>query len=491
MRAPRRLGTKALDEAVAAAKPASFWLDDPAAPKPELPLTGSRRADLAVVGAGFTGLWTALLAKEADPGLDVVVLEGERAGWAATGRNGGFCEASLTHGEANGRARFPDSFEHLEKLGVENLEAIEQFVKEHRVDCGWERTGQLTVATRPWQLDELRGEGDAPPGWLDREALLGEVASPTYLGGVWDRDGCAMVNPARLAWGLRTACLEAGVEIFEHSPVQGMASTSAVAGAVGGRAAGRALGWRLGRPLGRGVELRTPAGRVVADRVALATNAFDPLLLRVRMRIVPVYDHVLVTEPLSDEQLAPIGWRHRQGIADAGNRFHYYRLTDDNRILWGGWDAVYHFGRKVKPSYDQRFATFRTLARHFHQTFPHLAEVGFTHRWGGAIDTCGRFCAFFGTASGGRVAYAAGYTGLGVGASRFGAQVMLDLLSGRRTERTELDLVRTKPTPFPPEPLAWLVVQATRLSLAQADARGGRRNAWLRLLDRLGLGYDS
>jgi glycine/D-amino acid oxidase-like deaminating enzyme len=198
-----------------------------------------------------------------------------------------------------------------------------------------------------------------------------------------------------------------------------------------------------------------------------------------------------VTEPLTTEQLEPIGWRHRQGVADAGNRFHYYRLTEDNRILWGGWDAIYHFGRKVKPAYDQRHATFRTLALHFRETFPHLSGVGFTHRWGGAIDTCGRFCAFFGTALGGRVAYAAGYTGMGVGASRFGARVMLDLLSGTRTELTELDLVRSKPTPFPPEPLAWLVIQATRLSLAQSDANGGRRNAWLRLLDRLGLGYDS
>jgi glycine/D-amino acid oxidase-like deaminating enzyme len=474
----RELRSERVEAVLVAAKPVSFWLDDPAAPKPELPLTGTVHADLAVVGAGFTGLWTALLAKLANPGLDVVLLEAARVGWAATGRNGGFCEATLTHGEANGRARFPDSIELLDKLGMDNLVAIEQFVKEHRVDCGWERTGQLTVATRPWQVEELRGEGDPPPGWLDREALLQEVASPTYLAGLWDRDGCAMVNPARLAWGLRAACLEAGVRLFEHTPVTGMSRAS-----FGG---GRALGL-----LGRGVELRAATGRVLAGRVALATNAFDPLLLRVRMRIVPVYDHVLVTEPLTDEELAPIGWHHRQGLADGGNRFHYYRLTEDNRILWGGWDAIYHFGRKVRPAYDQRFATFRTLARHLYETFPHLAGIGFTHRWGGAIDTCGRFCAFFGTAAGGRVAYAAGYTGLGVGASRFGAQVMLDLLSGERTERTELDLVRSRPTPFPPEPLAWLVVQATRLSLAQADANGGRRNAWLRTLDRVGLGYDS
>jgi len=481
VRALRRRSTRDLDGAILSAAPTSFWLDDPAAPRPELPLQGTTRADLAVVGAGFTGLWTALFAKQADPGLDVVLLEAERTGWAATGRNGGFCEASLTHGEANGRTRFPESADRLEELGMENLDAIEQFVREQRVDCGWERTGQLTVATQPWQLEELRGAGDPPPGWLDQEAVRREVDSPTYLGGLWDRRGCAMVNPARLAWGIRAACLEAGVRIFEGTRVVGMARARSGEGGTG----------RVGGLLRRGVELRTSSGRVRADRVALATNAFDPLLLRVRLRIVPVYDHVLVTEPLGDEQLARIGWHHRQGLADAGNRFHYYRLTADNRILWGGWDAIYHFGRKVRPSYDQRLATFRTLARHLYETFPQLEGIRFTHRWGGAIDTCGRYCAFFGTASGGRVAYAAGYTGLGVGASRFGARVMLDLLSGRRTELTELELVRTKPTPFPPEPLAWLVVELTRLSIAQADRNGGRRNAWLRTLDRLGLGYDS
>lgn len=437
-----------------------------------------QRADLAVVGAGFTGLWTALLAKQHDPVLDVVVLEAERASWAATGRNGGFCEASLTHGDANGLARFPESFGRLQELGAENLDAVQRFVEQHGVDCGWERTGTIAAATRPWQLAELRGEGPPPEGWLDREALRAEVDSPTYLGGIWDRHGSAMVNPARLAWGIREACLEAGVRIFEHSPVRSMEP--------GGRRR-----WGLGGSSRAGLELATPAGRLHAERVALATNAFVPFLRRVRSRIVPVYDYVLVTEPLTTSQMASIGWRHRQGLSDAGNRFHYYRLTQDDRILWGGFDAIYHFGRKVKPAYDQRAATFLLLARHFYETFPQLEDVAFTHRWGGAIDTCGRFCAFFGTAHRGRVAYAAGYTGLGVGASRFGAQVMLDLLSGRTTERTELELVRTRPVPFPPEPLAWAVIQATRWSLAHADEHEGRRNAWLRMLDRMGLGYDS
>ncbi|MGH8982140.1 MAG: NAD(P)/FAD-dependent oxidoreductase [Acidimicrobiales bacterium] len=452
---------------VEAARPKSFWLDDPRMPALAPRLRGDARADLCVVGAGFTGLWTALLAKQADPGLAVVVVEKDAAASAATGRNGGFCEASLTHGDAHGRARFPASFDRLQVLGRENLEGIERFVADRRVDCGWERRGTLAVATRPWQLAELRGDGAPPPGWLERDAVRAEIASPTYLGGVWDRDASALVNPARLAWGIRDACLDAGVELFERTPALEV------------------------RRNGAGACVTTPAGRVMADRVAVATNAEQPFLPRVRRRIVPVYDYVLVTEPLGAAQLAEIGWRHRQGVSDSGNRFHYYRLTEDDRVLWGGWDAVYYYGRKVSPSYDQRARTFHKLARHLHETFPSLADVGFTHRWGGAIDTCSRFCAFFGTALGGRLAYAAGYTGLGVGASRFGAQVMVDLLWGRATERTQLDLVRTTPVPFPPEPFAWAVVQATRASLAWADTHGGKRNAWLRLLDRAGLGFDS
>jgi glycine/D-amino acid oxidase-like deaminating enzyme len=189
--------------------------------------------------------------------------------------------------------------------------------------------------------------------------------------------------------------------------------------------------------------------------------------------------------------LASIGWSHRQGVGDAGNQFHYYRLTADNRILWGGYDAVYYRDGRVAAEHDQREATFQILADHFAATFPQLADVRFTHKWGGAIDTCSRFSGFFGTAHGGKLAYAVGYTGLGVGATRFGANVMLDLLTGRRTELTSLKMVRRKPMPFPPEPVRSRVIGLTQWSIARADSRGGRRNLWLRTLDKVGVGFDS
>jgi glycine/D-amino acid oxidase-like deaminating enzyme len=449
---------------LADAQPVAFWLDTPDRPPARPPLTADTTADLAVVGGGFCGLWTAVLAKERDPSTEVVLVDADRIAWAASGRNGGFCAASLTHGEANGRSRFPDSYDELADLGASNLDGIAATVERYGIDCHLERTGELHVATEPYQVEELASEaGDV----LDRDAVRAEVDSPTYLGGLWDRHGAAMLDPARLAWGLAAAAESLGVRIAENTPVTALARA------------------------GGGMRLTTPHGRIRARRVALATNAFRPLLRRLRLHTVPVYDYVLMTEPLSDAQLASVGWRHRQGIGDCANQFHYYRLTHDNRILWGGYDAIYHYGRRVEAAYDDRPATFAKLAEHFFATFPQLHGLRFSHRWGGAIDTCTRFCAFHGTGYAGRVAYSLGFTGLGVGATRFAAEVMLDLLDDRPTRLTRLDLVRRRPLPFPPEPLAYLGIQATRWSLAAADRHEGRRNAWLRGLDAAGLGFDS
>ena len=458
---------------LANAAPRSFWLDGQDAPEPLPALAGNVTADLAVVGGGFTGLWTALLARERDPARDVVLLEARTSGWAASGRNGGFCSASLTHGLGNGLERWPAEMPLLERLGAENLREIGETVAKHGIDCDFSLTGELNVATAPWQLDGLAGEAAAARAFghdaevLDATGIRAELDSPLFVGGLRYTGGTALVEPGRLAWGLRRACLEAGVRIYEHTPARSLADA------------------------GAGLLLTTPYGSVRAGQVALGTGAFRPLLRRIGNFVIPVYDYVLVTEPLSAAQLASLGWKDRRGAADLGNQFHYFRLTRDNRILWGGYDAVYFNGGRIRDEQNWRPATFAMLAGHFFATFPQLEGISFTHAWGGVIDTCSRFCAFFGTARRGKLAYAAGYTGLGVGATRFGAQVMLDLLEKADTERTRLALVRTKPVPFPPEPLRSAVVQLTRSSLARADRNEGRRDLWLRLLDRLGLGFDS
>ena len=236
--------------------------------------------------------------------------------------------------------------------------------------------------------------------------------------------------------------------------------------------------------------MSTDAGSVDAQRVVVATNAYPPPLRRLRSRVMPVYDHVLVTEPLSDAALAEIGWRDNQGLTDSGNQFHYYRRTPDNRILWGGYDAIYYFGGRIEERLEQRNASHRLLASQFFETFPQLRDLRFTHRWAGVIDSTSRFTPVFGTAYRGRLAYAVGYTGLGVASSRFGAQVALELLHGRDSERTRLEMVRRRAVPFPPEPVRWPVVQMTRAALAHED-RTGRRGLWLRLLDHFGIGFNS
>ena len=455
--------TRPLGAALTASVPVPLWLDNPDRPEPRPPLREDTEADLVVVGGGFTGLWTALRALERDPTCRVVLVEAERIAEHATGRNGGFCEASLTHGEANGRQRWPGEHDVLDRLGRENLDALEATLDRYGIDCGFERRGVLTVATRAHQVAGLEPGRE---GFLDGRAVRAALDSPTYLAGRLDRDEGATLDPARLAWGLARAAESLGAVVAERTRVQ-----------------------QLRHARGR-VHVVTEHATVSAARVVLATNVFTSLLRQRRLLVVPVYDHVLATEPLTSGQLEALGWHDRFGVTDSGNQFHYYRLTPDDRILWGGYDAVYHYGRSIDPAHEERAASFELLARHFAETFPQLDGIRFTHRWAGVIDTCTRFCAFFGVTGRGRVGYAAGFTGLGVGASRFAADVLLDLLGGEDTERTRLRMVRTRPLPFPPEPFAWLGITVTRWAMARED-RTGRRGPWLRLLDRCGLGFDS
>lgn len=453
-----------------------FWLDDLPARHTRPPLMGEHVADLVIVGGGYTGLWTALLAKRRAPDARVVLVEGRTVGWAASGRNGGFVEASLTHGRENGLRRWPDEIDTLDRLGLENLDAFEADLAGWDADAEFERVGALGVAIEPHQVEWLhelaadaRERGDDSLRLLDEHEARAAVGSPTYLGAVWETRTNALVHPGKLAGELARLAEEQGVEIFEHSPVRGL-ETPGSTGAV---------------------QVATDRGRVLATHAVLATNAFPSLLKRNRLMTVPVYDYVLMSEPLSAAQLAELGWHGRQGVSDLANQFHYYRLTADHRILFGGYDAIYHPGGRLRAGYERRPQTFETLAAHFFTTFPQLEGLRFTHQWAGAIDTCTRFSAFYGTARDHRVAYAAGFTGLGVGATRFAGEVMLDLLEQRESERTSLRMVRERPLPFPPEPAASIGINATRWSLDRADHNRGRRNLLLKTLDALGLGFDS
>lgn len=453
------------------------WLDRSDRPEPSAALVQRIDVDLVVVGGGYTGLWAALIAAERDPSRRIAVIEADRVGHAASGRNGGFCSSSLTHGLVNGLERFESEIDTLQRLGHANLDEIESAVRRHGIDCDFERSGNLEVAVAPWMVEPLREQYELlrhhgeEVTWLDGAEARAQLDSPTYEAAIWRRSGEAMVDPARLAWGLAAACRSLGVKIYESTPMTSLDR------------------------IGTSMVVTTPRGAITGRAVVLGTGAFDPVVPSMRRRLAAVYDHALATEPLSDTQLASIGWAGRQGVSDTTNLFHYYRrFTDPDggvRILWGGYDAVYHYGNKVHPSLEQNDRTHGLLAQQFFETFPQLEGLDFSHRWGGLIDTNTRFSVGFGTAFEGQVAYAAGYTGLGVGATRFGAEVCLDLLDRPDSDLCALDFVRRRPLPFPPEPIRWIGITITRKEYERADRNHGHQSLWLRTLSRLGLGFDS
>lgn len=462
----------------AATGPVSYWLREPDPPgtaDPPLPAGARLTADVVIVGAGFTGLWTAIALTDTDPALRVVVLEAETVAFGASGRNGGFCEASLTHGLANGIRHFPDELERLQREGRDNLAGLVAFIREHDIDCDLEETGTLSLADQAYQVDEFKAWVDEAAEYgehlefLDRAAAQAEVHSPLWHAGLYRPPGDdVLVDPAKLCRGIARVARARGVAIHEHTRV-------------------RSVTRRAGS-----VDVRTDGGATVrAGHVVVATSAYSGWLRRLSSTFVPVYDYVLVSEPLTPDQRRSIGWERRQGLSDANNQFHYFRLTADDRILWGGYDAIYHPGNRVGPELDQRPATFAKLEAQFVRAFPQLDGLAFPYRWGGAIDTTSWFCVTFGQTMGGRVTYALGYTGLGVGASRWAGGVVRDLLLRPDEDRLRLRIVRSGPVPFPPEPLRTVAIETVRHELDRADRHDGRRGLILQALDALGVGFDS
>lgn len=451
--------------------PQPYWLDSHAKAEDFTRYVGETRCDLVIIGGGFTGLWTALLARQRHPEQRIILLEAQACGGAASGRNGGFCAPSISHGVSNALKRWPQEAETLIRLGRENLDELQHDIDRFGLQVEFERQGKLSVATEPWQVAGLRSleqkyrRFGIACQYLEGDALKERLDSPLYVAGLFE-DNYALLNPAKMAHELRRACLAQGIEIYEHSPVEAL------------------------QPHANHVALQSAYGRIKSQRVALATNIFSDLLPHLKSTVIPIYDYALTTEPLSQEQLRSIGWTGRYGIADSGNQFHYLRKTADNRILWGGYDAVYPFASRLDEGLTQRPETFVRLAEQFQKTFPQLANVNFSHAWGGIIDSSARTTMFTGSQADGRIAYALGFTGQGVSASRFAGGVLLDLLAGAKTERSSLRMLNRTPVSFPPEPLRYMAVSLAQRGLAQED-RTGKRNLLLKTFDAFGVGFDS
>ncbi|HSG89962.1 MAG TPA: FAD-dependent oxidoreductase [Pseudomonadales bacterium] len=444
-----------------------FWLDAPDAPAPRAPLVGAAETDLLIVGGGFTGLWAALQAREADPHRSITLIEGDRLASGASGRPGAIVSTSVMHGLANAARIFPDELDDLERLGQENLAALRATLARHAIACDDEWGGELTLAVSPEAVPALATEHalHARHGHdvvlLDRDAARAEIDSPLIQGALWNRGASGTLDPARLAWGLGRAAAALGVRIHEQTPLL-----------------------RL-RRRGGALEVTTPAGRVRARKVLLATNAFAAGHRRIRSRVTTLRDRILVTEPLTPAQLARIGWRHRQGAYDSRVQMNYMRLTADDRILFGG-KLGYSFGDAPDPDADRRIDTYASLAAAFARTFPQLDDLAFSHGWGGPIAMTTRMAVHFQHYHGGDAIWAGGYSGFGVSASRFGARIGLAILDGVDLPETRMRFATSMPGRIPPEPLRWLGARVTMHALDTAESRGGWRRPWLSMIERLG-----
>jgi glycine/D-amino acid oxidase-like deaminating enzyme len=442
--------------------------------KPPEPLEGREEADVAIVGGGYTGLWTAIFLKELEPRRRVTLLEQDLVGYGGSGRNAGIVGETLDHSHELAIAHFGlDEARRLARLGRENLDAMETFLRERGIDAGFERHGQLVVALRTDQVETLEKSRDAAErvgstGWrlLSRDETRAELDSPLYEGSLLaPRNG--VIDPMRLTEGLRAVAASAGVRIHERTRVAKMA-------------------FRKDR-----VELRAAGGSVVARKLVLAANAYShqlrPSLAR---RFVPLYDYILVSEPLTAAQRKAIGWRSRRPVVDTRTFFNYYRLTDDGRILWGTSEASYYPRNRVSAACDHSPRHYASLEESFRRHFPPLAGLPFPYRWGGPIASTTRLTPFFGVAESGRLHYGLGYTGHGIASTRLAGRILAHRALELPSALLELAMVRKKPVPYPPEPLRRAAVALVTGALRRVDA-GRKPGALLKALDRLGIGFSS
>ncbi len=463
-------------EALKDAKACPLWHDPEVMPEVLPSLATDEKCELLIVGGGFTGLWAAMQAKERKPDADIILIEQTFVGDGASGRCGGFLSTSLAHGETNVAHRFSAEADRLQELGTQNMKELLETLDRYNIDARYEKTGVMDVALDPDSAVDMHSEYKQAKAngedvvWFDKDAVRKQVNSPTFFGGLWHRRGQdGVVDPGRLCWGLKEVLLnQLGVRIFEETRLLGV------------------------EPVGKeGMRANCEGGVIHSEKILLATNAFTSSIKKIRRSVIPVWDYQIATEPLTGEQLEKIGWgQSRHALGDYSNMFHYFRMTKDNRITYGGGAAVrYYFNRGIDEKFAEAPDLYEQLAQEFFATFPQLDDVRFSHKWGGIIATSTRFCMVPGVTYDGRLAWSVGYTGHGVGASRFGARIGIELLGYQPSDILEMQFVTAKVLPWAPEPFRWLGVKFTQNALIKADKNGGKRGLWLKFLDMLGLGF--
>ena len=429
----------------------SFWLSTRDY-RPGQPLAGDIDVDVAIVGGGFTGLSSAYHLKQAEPNLRIAILESEVIGFGASGRNGGFNMTlfGLTLGITAvrfGKRKAREAHLYMEKA----VDLLRDLVSELDLDCDYEHPGFLRVATSEKYKARIQEEielahrlGITGISWLDKDQLEAEVRSPMYLGAWWE-PRCGILNPAKLAWSWKDRLGPMGVELYESTPVTGMSRG------------------------GGTVVLDTPGGRVRADKVVMATNAWSHFFPALRRKQIPVWTHIVLTEPISPDRFEKIGWQHRQGIEDARNLVHYYRLTADNRLLMGGRDVSLSSGFDMDR--DLSPPTFEGLKNDVRQLFPALRDIRFTHQWGGPVSVPLDMAPALGYLGDKNVVYSLGCVGHGVSLTHLNGKTLCDLVLERRTDLTDAFFVNRRTLPWPPGVLKTVAVKAIMTYMHWEDRR--------------------
>ncbi|MGZ4219254.1 MAG: NAD(P)/FAD-dependent oxidoreductase [Solirubrobacteraceae bacterium] len=437
----------------------SLWLAEYGDYRPEPPLEGELEVDAAVIGGGLTGMATAIALKRREPSLDVALLEARDVGYGASGRNGSFAMTVIglgfgTTAMLRGKAFLRRAHAYMERC----VDELEQFIDENRLDCDKRRPGFLRVATTPSYVERLQRQvelmtslGFEGISWLDAAATRAMVDSERYLGAMWE-PRLVLVDPVKLVREQRRIALELGVRVCEATPALAVAQMHAA---------------RDGEPIHR---LLTPRGALTARKLAFATNAYSHLFERLGRLQVPAFTYMIATEPLTEDQLAPIGWHGGQGIEDARNLIHYYRLTPDKRIVLGGGPVGLTTGGSLDADADER--AWRHLEQYLHWLWPHLSNVAIAHRWGGPFSVTLDLTPALGYVGRDRSAvFALGCIGHGVSMSYLNGEVLTELLLGDgRGLVADCPFVNRHLIPWPGEPAASIASRAIRGYLRAEDA---------------------
>jgi len=428
----------------------SFWLGS--APYQEnSPLGEDLEVDVCIIGGGFTGLSSAYYIKQKKPNLSIALLESEVIGYGASGRNGGFSMpllgwniSYLVWAFGVERARIAHQYM------LSCVRRTKELVEKEKIDCDLEYNGLLVLARSERMMRALEGDlrsyeklGVKDVVLLDKNGLKHRLNSACHIAALYEPETC-ILNPAKLAWGMKSAIERMGVKVFERTPVNRFEP-------------------------GKEVMIWTPKAKIKAKNLVLATNAWTVRLNINKSWYVPMFTYIILTEPLDEKHYESLGWKRREGIEDRRQLVHYLRLTKDNRLLFGGRDAPYYFGNQVEAR-DSHKRIFAGLEKDIREFFPGLSDTKITHRWGGPVAITLFFVPRFDYYQEQRnIVYGMGYCGHGVALSTSAGLIIHDLLFEPESDINQLLFVQNPEAFLPPEPFRWVLVNAVKDSLLLYD----------------------